>query len=88
MLGSLRRPKRTRTRSERRAIWPESRGQGAPRAEDFASSDDSHALDEEDVDEVPSASEDGREPLLPIFSAAHLGRTTSCIVCKAPVSMR
>lgn len=69
MLGSLLRRKRTRRRSERRPLLPETRRNPAVFGDSDATEDNSDAVEDE-----PSASEDAAQPLLPIFSAAHLGK--------------
>lgn len=68
MLGSLLRRKRTRRRSERRPLLPDTRRTPVVFEDSDVTEEDGEAVEDE-----PNASEDDAQPLLPIFSAAHLG---------------
>lgn len=70
MLGSLLRQKRPRRRSERRTLLPDTRKTSNAFQDAVVTSDDSQL----EGHGGPS-DDDGHQPLLPIFSAAHLGKT-------------
>jgi len=70
MLGSLLRQKRTRRRSERRPLLPDTRKTLNAFQDAVATSDESQP-----EDDGRTSDDNGHQPLLPIFSAAHLGKT-------------
>jgi hypothetical protein len=69
MFGSLLRQKRPRRHSERRTLLPDTRKTSNAFQDDIVTSEDSQPEGDD-----RTSDDDGHQPLLPIFSAAHLGK--------------